>query len=123
MARMVVKGFPLPLGEGGLWCAGCVALVKGLVLMPQQELIEAGLADSKSETFTVQGNAVEISKHLQPAVTWAPVAVLGGVMAPVCWNHAPAVDGMAAAPDDVTGAEHSHGLYVPGHGWSGRRDG
>jgi hypothetical protein len=98
MARMILLGFPdAPVNEQ--WCALCVALAKGDFFADPdvREKVEKGLADEDSATFTIRGprSATHLLQHLNIAVTHATCQQMGLAVVPLCWLHAPVIDGGA----------------------------
>jgi hypothetical protein len=112
MARLVLVGFPPTPAPGDWWCSYCVVLVKGTLLAPQMEQIEAGLADDTKEEFRIGVDPRKARELLQAAVTIGPIPQLGGAVGPVCWLHSMARDGNAPA-EPPPEQQQGPGLIVP----------
>ena len=113
MARLKIIGFPPTPAPGDLWCAVCAALAKGSLLAPQWEALEAALADDTRDEVPVGVDPVKVKPLLNVAVTVAPAPALLGAVVPVCWLHAPAVDGDSPPPPDQAPPPARPGLIVP----------
>lgn len=105
MARMIITGFPNP-PDGLQWCAMCVAFTKGRLFRDEgvQQKTHEGLADQDREVFAISPpKGARVILQLEIAVTWGPHPNFGQAIVPLCWTHAPAIDGEAqpAAPQKL----------------------
>lgn len=97
MARIELTGLPAPQIE---YCAVCVAFAKGAMFADEQvrERAKAALEDDGQEVVFI-GPPAGFRPRLQESVTMAPSPnVGGGIPVPLCWTHAPLIDGSAPAP-------------------------
>jgi hypothetical protein len=101
MARMIITGFPEP-PAGCEWCAVCVTLSKGAFFADPdvRAAAEKGLEDTTRESFVISRQPRKAPPLLlETAVTHAASPQFGLAVVPVCWMHAPAVNGNEAAPE------------------------
>jgi|SRR5215471_18550708 len=98
MARLLITGLPEPAAD--IWCAACVAFIKG-DLFRLEEIQQRATAilenpDDKLMPLPVPRGFMA-RRQLELAVTWGPHPSFAHAIVPLCWTHVPAIDPAAAA--------------------------
>ncbi len=102
-------GLPEP-DQGLMWCAVCVAAVKGRLCMHPKvaEQLEQFKTYDGDKPFVIAVPAGFKAGLIEPAVTVHCHDLLGGLPVPVCWTHCTGIDPNARpAPP-----QQSRGLIV-----------